>query len=75
MSKKGDCFDNAVAESFFGILKKEIDRTRKMPAADVREQSFDYIEVFYNRKRLHSKSGYKTPAEVEELYCSLTDAS
>ena len=75
MSKKGDCFDNAVAESFFGILKTETDSTRNMPAAAVRELIFDYIEVFYNRKRLHSKLGYKTPAEVEEEYWSLTDAS
>ena len=75
MSRKGDCFDNAVAESFFGIMKTEMDPTRSMPAAWVRQSVFEYIEVFYNRKRLHSKLGYKTPEEVEKEYRSLTDAS
>lgn len=75
MGKKGDCFDNAVAESFFGILKTEIDLTNNLSAAQVRQTIFDYIEIFYNRKRLHSKLGYKTPEEVENKYGSLTDAS
>lgn len=75
MGKKGDCFDNAVAESFFGILKTEIDLTKNLSAAQVRQTIFDYIEIFYNRKRLHSKLGYKTPEEVENKYGSLTDAS
>jgi len=75
MGKKGDCFDNAVAESFFGILKTEIDLTKNLSASQVRQTIFDYIEIFYNRKRLHSKLGYKTPEEVENKYGSLTDAS
>lgn len=75
MGKKGDCFDNAVAESFFGILKTEIDLTKNMSASQVRHTIFDYIEIFYNRKRLHSKLGYKTPEEVEHKYWSLMDAS
>jgi putative transposase len=75
MGKKGDCFANAVAESFFGILKTEIDLTKNLSAAQVRQTIFDYIEIFYNRKRLHSKLGYKTPEEVENKYGSLTDAS
>ncbi len=75
MGKKGDCFDNAVAESFFGILKTETDNTRKLSASEVRLTIFDYIEVFYNRKRLHSKLGYKTPEEVEKEYWSPPEAS
>lgn len=75
MGKKGDCFDNAVAESFFGILKTEIDPTKTMSAFEVRQVIFDYIEIFYNRKRRHSKLGYKTPEEVEHKYRSLTEAS
>ncbi len=53
MSRKGNCWDNAVAESFFATLKTELSAV------------FDYIETFYNRRRLHSAIGYKTPAEVE----------
>ena len=66
MSRKGNCWDNAVAESFFSSLKKErirkrIYKTRDLAKADV----FDYIEVFYNRKRQHSYLGYISPAEFE----------
>jgi len=75
MGRKGDCFDNAVAESFFGIMKTEIDDTRKLSAGEVRLSIFDYIEVFYNRKRLHSKLGYKTPEEVEKEYWSPVEVS
>lgn len=75
MSKKGDCWDNACAESFFGILKTELGRTDNLSASTVRQLVFDYIEIFYNRKRLHSKLGYKTPAAVEKEYWSLMDAS
>ena len=67
MSRKGNCWDNAVAESFFSSLKKErvrkkIYRTRGEARADL----FDYIEVFYNRKRRHSHIGDVTPAAFEE---------
>ena len=75
MGRKGDCFDNAVAESFFGIMKTEIDDTRKLSAGEVRLSIFDYIEVFYNRKRLHSKLGHKTPEEVEKEYWSPVEVS
>ena len=75
MGRKGDCFDNAVAESFFGILKTEIDSTTKMSADEIRLNLFDYIEIFYNKKRLHSKLGYKTPEEVEKEYWSPPEAS
>ncbi len=75
MSKKGDCFDNAVAESFFGILKTEIDPINSLPASAVRQLIFEYIEIFYNRKRLHSRLGYKTPEEVQKEYWSPSEAS
>jgi transposase InsO family protein len=69
MSRKGNCWDNAVAESFFATLKKELVHRRTWQARyDLRTALFEYIEVFYNRRRLHSTIGYKTPAEVESDY-------
>lgn len=69
MSRRGNCWDNAVAESFFATLKMELIRHRTWrDAADVREALFDYIECFYNRRRLHSSLGYRTPAAVEAEY-------
>ncbi len=66
MSRKGNCWDNAVAESFFATLKTELIHTRPWATRfALRTAVFDYIEVFYNRKRLHSTLDYKTPAEVE----------
>ena len=56
-------------------MKTEIDDTRKFSAGEVRLSIFDYIEVFYNRKRLHSKLGYKTPEEVEKEYWSPVEVS
>ena len=66
MSRRGNCWDNAVAESFFSSLKKErikkrIYRTRELARADV----FDYIEAFYNRQRRHSHLGGVSPADFE----------
>ena len=66
MSRRGNCWDNAVAESFFSSLKKErikkrIYKTREIARADV----FDYIEVFYNRKRRHSHLGGVSPEAFE----------
>ena len=68
MSRKGNCYDNAVAESFFGLLKTEwgnhcLYRTR----SEANRSLFYYIEIFYNRKRRHSALGYKTPHEYENL--------
>jgi putative transposase len=69
MSRKGNCWDNAVAESFFSTLKLELIHRRPWhDVDDVRRAVFEYIEVFYNRKRLHSSLGYKTPAMVEEEF-------
>ena len=67
MSRKGNCWDNAVAESFFGTLKQELAFHRSWAGlADARADIHDYIEVFYNRQRLHSSLGYKTPAAVNK---------
>jgi transposase InsO family protein len=69
MSRKGNCWDNAVAESFFATLKKELIHRRSWSNRfDLRAALFDYIEVFYNRRRLHSSIDYKTPAELETAY-------
>ena len=67
MSRKGDCWDNAVAESFFGIIKSElIHHERFNGPQDTLKAIFEYIEVFYNRKRKHSTLGYKTPDQFEQ---------
>jgi putative transposase len=69
MSRRGNCWDNAVAESFFATLKTELVHRRTWASRiDLRAALFEYIEVFYNRRRLHSSIGYKTPSEVEALY-------
>lgn len=68
MSRKGDCWDNAVSESFFSTLKCELNLGTMVPTPIVRQAAFEYIEVFYNRKRLHSTNGFKSPEEVERQY-------
>jgi putative transposase len=71
MSRTGNCWDNAVAESFFATLKNELVHRRSWATRlELREAVFEYIEVFYNRRRLHSSIGYKTPSEVEDLYAA-----
>jgi transposase InsO family protein len=66
MSRKGECYDNAVAESFFGTLKTEWVDTQDYRTREQAKQSlFEYIEVFYNRKRRHSYLGYVSPSEFE----------
>jgi len=66
MSRKGECLDNAVAESFFGSLKNELVHHEDYRArADARQSIFEYIEVFYNRQRRHAFLNYLTPAEYE----------
>lgn len=69
MSRKGECLDNAVAESFFGSLKNELVyhedyKTR----AEAKQSIFEYIEIFYNRKRRHAFLNYMTPVEFEMKY-------
>lgn len=66
MSRKGDCWDNAVAESFFATLKKElIHRTSFKTRQAALEAIFDYIEVYYNRQRRHSNNEFLSPAFYE----------
>ena len=66
MSRKGNCWDNAVAESFFATLKKELVRDQIFETRDsARSQVFEYIEVFYNRQRAHSLLDYETPTSFE----------
>ncbi len=67
MSRAGDCYDNAVVESFFGTLKQElVHDARWKDLAEARAAIHDYIEVFYNRQRLHSSLEYRTPAEADQ---------
>jgi putative transposase len=68
MSRKGNCWDNAVMESFFGTLKTELVYHREYETREAaRSDIFDYIEVFYNRQRLHSALGYRSPADFEKM--------
>lgn len=67
MSKKGDCWDNAVAESFFHSLKTELVHHEKfLTRKEANEKIFEYIEIFYNRQRLHSSNSYLSPSDFEE---------
>jgi putative transposase len=66
MSRKGDCFDNACAESFISTLKNElVHHVQFKTREEARTAIFEYIEVFYNRQRLHQTLGYRSPAEFE----------
>ena len=66
MSRRGNCWDNACVESFFGTLKRERIYHRQCRTRDEATQDiFEYIEVFYNRLRRHSTLGYYSPAEFE----------
>src|SRR4051794_40388321 len=67
MSRKGDCYDNAPMESFFGTLKTGLaHRTSFPPGEAARRAFFEYVEVFYNRRRRHSGLGFSTPAQAYE---------
>ena len=66
MSRRGNCYDNAVAESFFQLLKRErIRRKTYATRKDARQDVFDYIEFFYNPKRKHGNNGMLSPIEFE----------
>ena len=68
MSRRANCWDNAAAESFFALMKRALVFHNQYQTRDQARQSiFDYIERFYNRKRLHSSLGYRTPFEVDQL--------
>lgn len=66
-SRKGNCWDNAVAESFFSILKREMESNIFYDILDAKNEISEYIELFYNRQRIHSFLDYKSPYEYEEL--------
>ena len=66
MSRKGNCWDNAVSESFFHSLKTElIHHQTYQTRSEAKQVVFEYIEVFYNRERLHSANGYLSPVDYE----------
>jgi putative transposase len=66
MSRKGNCWDNAPSESFFHTLKVELIHGRNFETrAEAKQQIFNYIESYYNKKRMHSSIDYKTPYEME----------
>lgn len=68
MSRKGNCYDNAVMESFFHTIKSELVSFEQFQTRqEAKLKIFDYIEIFYNRQRSHSSIGYLTPIEFEEL--------
>ena len=68
MSRKGDYWDNAVAESFFGTLKQELVHWKCYQTPhEAKQDILAYISMFYNSKRLHSFLGYKTPNQYEAL--------
>lgn len=69
MSWRGNCYDNAVAESFFQLLKRErIRRKIYTDREETRREIFDYIELFYNPKRRHGYAGGVPPVEFEKQY-------
>jgi transposase InsO family protein len=67
MSRVGNCYDNAVMESFFGTLKTECVTGPFVTRSQARTTIFEYMEVWYNRQRLHSALGYFSPADFEKL--------
>ena len=69
MGRVGTCYDNALAESFFASLKKELVHRTEFPSRNhARKAIANYIEVWYNRQRLHSSHGYRPPTEVRETF-------
>jgi transposase InsO family protein len=66
MGSRGDCFDNAILESFHATIKKDLIHRRAWPTkAEARSAVFEYIETFYNRRRRHSTLGMLSPLEFE----------
>ena len=73
MSRRGNCLDNAPMESFFASLKKEhVHQSSFRTREEAKAAVFDYIEVFYNRQRLHSRIGYQTPVQA---WANMTEVS
>jgi putative transposase len=76
MGSVGDCYDNAVAESFFATLKKELVHRRSWPTRrELTSEVFEYIEAFYNRTRRHSTLGYLSPVDFENSTLGLEGTS
>jgi putative transposase len=74
--RTGICYDNAMAESFFGALKNEwLSRTKFRTRDEARQAAFWYIETFYNQRRLHSALDYQTPTEVHDLFMKMNLAA
>ena len=74
MSRRGNCHDNAVAESFFNLLKRERVRRRTYSSrAEARQDVFDYIEMFYNPRRKHTKNGMLSPVDFERQHETITE--
>ncbi len=70
MSRTGNCYDNAVTESFFGTLKGEcVERMSFQTLGQARQVIFEYVECFYNRVRRHSSLGYVSPVVYEQGMC------
>ncbi len=68
MSEKGEPYDNALMESFFGTLKAEcVEHHDFQTPAQARARIFEYLEVFYNRQHLHSALGYRSPMAFEQI--------
>ncbi|MCC2280928.1 integrase core domain-containing protein [Streptomyces sp. ET3-23] len=71
VGRTGQCWDNALAESFFATIKRELLGTRPWPSrALARTAVFDYIEGWYDSRRLHSSLGYRSPAEYEAVHAA-----
>jgi transposase InsO family protein len=69
MSRKGDCWDNAAMESFFSTMKTElVNELGRLGKAETRRVCIDYIESYYNTRRIHSTNGYLSPADFEEAW-------
>lgn len=69
MGRKGDCYDNAVSETFFSTLKNELTHYRNYATREqARTEIFEYIECFYNRQRIHQTLNYLTPVDYEKQY-------
>jgi transposase InsO family protein len=68
MSRKGNCYDNAKSESFFSTLKNErVHRCEYKTKQEAKISIFEWIEVFYNKKQMHSALGYKSPVDFEQI--------
>jgi len=76
MSRKGNCWDNAVAESFWATVKRELINDMNWESKEELEAAlFEYIEIYYNRKRVHSSLDYMTPQEYDDSYQETAEAA